>query len=84
VVHRVIFEEQCHGEIKEATWRRLQKISQLKRMRRTGHRARLYRIIELPMTLGSGDGDSKAELPRFNTPTLHALAAVDFAFSTHH
>jgi hypothetical protein len=31
-----------------------------------------------------GDGDGKAGLQLFDTNTLHALAAVDFAFSTHH
>ncbi len=80
-VHRIIFEELCQGEIKEASRRRLQKIC----IDLSGRDAQgiVLGCTELPLILG-GDGESELGLPLFDTTMLHALAAVDFALSTHH
>ncbi len=77
-VHRIIFEELCQGEIKETSRRKLQKICiDLSECDAQGI---VLGCTELPLILGSGD----TGLPLFDTTLLHALAAVDFALSTHH
>ncbi len=77
-VHRIIFEELCQGEIKETSRRKLQKICI--DLRECNAQGIVLGCTELPLILSGGD----TGLPLFDTTLLHALAAVDFALSTHH
>ncbi len=81
-VHRIIFEELCQGEIKETSRRKLQKICI--DLSVCGAQGIVLGCTELPLILGGGGTKLPAGLPLFDTTMLHALAAVDFALSTHH
>ena len=85
-VHRIIFEELCKGEISDTSRQTLQTICADLATRGTedsAHGGALGIVLgctELPMILRSKD----VALPLFDTTTLHALAAVDFALSHSH
>jgi aspartate racemase len=74
-VHRVIFEELCRGQVLPASRARLQRICA--GLAADGAQGVVLGCTELPLLLGPGDID----LPTFDTTTLHALAAVDFALA---
>jgi len=75
-VHRVIFDELCKGECSDASRRNLQEICA--RLGQLGAQGIVLGCTELPLLLQAGDVD----LPLFDTTSLHALAAVDFALDT--
>lgn len=72
-VHRIIFEELCKGEISDTSRQTLQTICVDLFTR--GAAGIVLGCTELPMLLSNAD----IALPLFDTTTLHALAAVDFA-----
>jgi len=72
-VHRIIFEELCKGEISDTSRETLQTICVDLFAR--GAQGIVLGCTELPMILNNND----VALPLFDTTTLHALAAVDFA-----
>lgn len=74
-VHRVIFEELCRGQVLVSSRARLQRICAA--LAADGAEGIVLGCTELPLLLGPGDLD----LPTFDTTTLHALAAVDFALA---
>ena len=82
-VHRIIFEELCKGEISDNSRQTLQTICVdlfargHKGSAHGGARGIVLGCTELPMILKQND----VALPLFDTTTLHALAAVDFALS---
>jgi aspartate racemase len=75
-VHRIIFEELCKGEISDISRQTLQTICVDLLARGAG--GIVLGCTELPMILSNKD----IGLPLFDTTTLHALAAVDFALDT--
>jgi aspartate racemase len=72
-VHRIIFEELCRGQCLESSRRTLQEICQ--GLAAQGAQGVVLGCTELPLILREGD----VALPLFDTATLHAMAAVDFA-----
>ena len=76
-VHRIIFEELCKGQVHDASRRTLQKICS--GLGDQGAQAIVLGCTELPLILSVHD----LPLPVFDTTTLHALAAVDFALAAH-
>ena len=75
-VHRIIFDELCRGEIREASRAALMAI--IERLTRRGAQGVILGCTELPLIIEQ----SHAEVPMFDTTTIHALAAVDFALDT--
>jgi aspartate racemase len=74
-VHRIIFEELCRGRFEERSRRTLQEICA--QLASRGAQGVVLGCTELPLILRAGD----VPLPLFDTTTLHALAAVDFALA---
>ncbi|GAB4088943.1 aspartate/glutamate racemase family protein [Hydrogenophaga soli] len=72
-VHRIIFEELCKGHFHPAARQALQAICA--DLAAQGAEGIILGCTELPLILGADD----LALPLFDTTTLHALAAVDFA-----
>ena len=85
-VHRIIFEELCKGEISDTSRQTLQTICVDLATRGAENNAHggaagiVLGCTELPMILRGDD----VALPLFDTTTLHALAAVDFALNHSH
>ncbi len=72
-VHDIIFEELCRGQIREESRRILQGI--VGRLVERGAQGVVLGCTELPLILSAKD----CAVPLFDTTTLHALAAVDYA-----
>lgn len=72
-VHRIIFEELCKGQFNPASRQVLQMICA--DLAEQGAQGVILGCTELPLILR----DEDLPLPLFDTTTLHALAAVDFA-----
>jgi aspartate racemase len=71
-VHRIIFEELCRGELRDASRRALREI--VGGLQQRGAQGAVLGCTELPLILSKDDCD----IPLFNTTELHALAAVEF------
>jgi len=74
-VHRIIFEELCKGKIKDGSRRALGEICG--ELLGRGAQGIVLGCTELSLILGEDD----LPLPVFDTTSLHALAAVEFALS---
>ena len=72
-VHRIIFDELCKGQVSAASRRTLMSI--VERQASAAAQGVILGCTELPLILTPSD----IALPLFDTTTLHALAAVDFA-----
>jgi aspartate racemase len=72
-VHRIIFEELCRGRCLDSSRRALQEICQ--GLAAQGAQGIVLGCTELPLILREAD----LGLPVFDTTTLHAVAAVEFA-----
>lgn len=72
-VHRIIFEELCRGRILDSSRRTLLGIAD--ELSAQGAQGLILGCTELPLLLQQ----QHTSLPLFDTTTLHALAAVDFA-----
>lgn len=75
-VHRIIYDELCHGLINEVSRRRYQEI--VRSLRARGAEGVILGCTEIGMLLESRDVD----LPLFDTARLHAAAAVTEALRT--
>jgi aspartate racemase len=75
-VHRIIFDELCRGQITLASRLALQRICA--ELAQQGAQGMVLGCTELPLILRQAD----VAWPLFDTTTLHALAAVDFALQT--
>jgi aspartate racemase len=73
VVHDVIYEELCLGQIKDASRERYREI--MARLVEQGAEGIILGCTEITLLVGPGD----ATVPLFDTTRLHALAAVDAA-----
>jgi aspartate racemase len=74
-VHRIIFDELCRGECKDASRRTLQEICA--GLAAQGAQGIVLGCTELPLIVREGD----VALPLFDTTAIHAMAAVDFALA---
>jgi aspartate racemase len=72
-IHRVIFEELCHGELREESRQRYQRI--IEEMKVRGAEAVILGCTEIPLLIRPGD----CALPMFDTTRIHAERAVEFA-----
>jgi aspartate racemase len=72
-VHRIIFEELCKGDIRDRSRQALQDI--VLSLTERGAQGVVLGCTELPLILSA----QHCAVPLFDTTTLHALAAVDFA-----
>lgn len=73
VVHRVIYDELCHGRIAQDSRAAYVKI--IERLAAAGAQAVVLGCTEISMLVRPGD----SPLPAFDTTALHAAAAVDFS-----
>ena len=73
LIHRVIFEELCCGEIREES--RASYLAALDRLRAAGAEGAILGCTEISLLIGPEHTD----LPLFDTTELHARAAVDLA-----
>jgi len=74
-VHTIIYEELCHGTVRDASRARYQEI--VRSLARRGAEGIVLGCTEIEMLLGRCDVD----LPLFDTTRLHALAAVRAALA---
>lgn len=72
-IHRIIFEELCRGDFREASRRAL--LECIAALGARGAQGVILGCTELPLLVTQED----CPLPLFDTTSLHALAAVDFA-----
>jgi aspartate racemase len=75
VIHAILYNELCLGEIKETSKRAFQEI--IARLEARGAQGIILGCTEIPLIVGQKD----YEIPLFDTTTLHAEAAVDFALA---
>ena len=74
-IHRIIFEELCKGVFKDSSRAALKAI--VADLAARGAQGVVLGCTELPLILSADD----VEIPVFDTTTLHALAAVEFALN---
>ncbi len=75
LVHRVIYEELCRGEVREES--RAAVLEVVRSLQAQGADGLILGCTELTLLLGAGDTD----LPVFDTTALHAQAGLDFALA---
>jgi aspartate racemase len=75
IVHRVIYEELVQGKVIEAS--KLEYVRIMRELVAQGCEGIILGCTEIMMLVSQADSD----VPVFDTTTLHALAAVDFALS---
>jgi aspartate racemase len=73
VIHDILYNELCLGEIKELSKGKFQSIIQ--NLVKRGAQGVILGCTEIPLILSQED----AEIPLYDTTALHARAAVDFA-----
>jgi aspartate racemase len=74
-IHGILYNELCLGEIKERSKETFQRI--IANLEARGARGIILGCTEIPLLVSQED----YEIPLFDTTTLHARAAVDFALS---
>lgn len=75
IIHHVIFEELCHGIIKEAS--RQEFVRMISGLTKDGAEGIVLGCTEIGMLVH----DSDVKTPLFDTTTIHAEAAVEYALS---
>jgi aspartate racemase len=75
VVHRIIYEELCRGEVKEQS--KAEYLALVERLRAFGADGVVLGCTEITMLIGQSDLD----IPVFDTTRIHAETAMDFALS---
>jgi len=73
IVHRVIYEELCRGDVREAS--RLEYSRIMRGLVQQGARAVILGCMEISLLVGPGE----ASVPLFDTIEIHARRAVDWA-----
>ncbi|MCW2243001.1 aspartate/glutamate racemase family protein [Azospirillum canadense] len=73
LVHRVIYDELCRGEVKGDS--KAAYLAEIERLRAAGADSVILGCTEITMLIGAGDTD----LPVFDTTRIHAEAAMDVA-----
>ncbi|HKT96307.1 MAG TPA: aspartate/glutamate racemase family protein [Paraburkholderia sp.] len=74
-VHRIIYDELCHGKVEDESRRVYQRT--IDDMKRRGAQAVILGCTEITLLIGPAD----SALPVFDTTALHAQAAVDWALN---
>lgn len=74
-IHRIIFEELCQGKVLDTSRKWLQLC--IANLQARGAQGVVLGCTELPLILRPGD----SAVPMFDTTSLHAMAAVDFALA---
>jgi aspartate racemase len=74
-VHRIIYDELCHGVVKDESRRVYQRV--IEELKSRGAQAVILGCTEITLLIGAED----SALPVFDTTALHAQAAVDWALS---
>ncbi len=74
-IHRIIFEELCQGKVLDTSRKWLQLC--IADLQARGAQGVVLGCTELPLILRPGD----SAVPMFDTTSLHAMAAVDFALA---
>jgi aspartate racemase len=74
VVHNVIFEELCQGKMKDSSRKQIKAI--IHKLINNGAQGVILGCTELPLLVKQKD----CSVPLFDTTTIHAKAAVDYAF----
>ena len=75
IIHAILYNELCLGEIKEKSRRAFQEI--IAGLEARGAQGVILGCTEIPLIVNQKD----YEIPLFDTTTLHAEAAVDYALS---
>jgi aspartate racemase len=75
LVHRVIYDELCLGEVKDGSRQAYRAVMQ--RLMQRGAEAIILGCTEITLLVGPGD----AEVPLFDTTALHAAHAAEWALS---
>jgi len=75
IIHRVIYEELCRGRVLDPSRRAYREI--IAKLVEGGAEGIILGCTEIGLLIGPGD----APVPLFDTTTLHAAAAVDFALA---
>lgn len=75
LVHRVIYDELCLGEVKDSSRQAYRAVMQ--RLVQRGAEAIILGCTEITLLVGPGDAD----VPLFDTTALHAAHAADWALS---
>ncbi|TCO80094.1 aspartate/glutamate racemase family protein [Marinisporobacter balticus] len=73
IVHNIIYDELCKGEISEDSKEKYKEI--INNLAMNGAEGVILGCTEIPLLIKQGDVD----IPVFDTTTIHAVAAVDFA-----
>jgi aspartate racemase len=77
IVHRIIYDELCHGSILDASRREYQRV--IEDLKARGAQAVILGCTEITLLIKPQD----SALPVFDTTRIHAEAAVDFALRKH-
>lgn len=77
-IHGIIYEELCHGEIKESS--RDEVLAMIEGLRENGAQAVILGCTEIALLVSSGDTST----PLYDTTTIHARRAVELALGTTH
>ena len=75
VIHRVIYEELCVGQLEDASREAYRSI--IKKLVAQGADSVILGCTEIPLLINQGD----VEVPLYDTTALHAQAAVEFALA---
>jgi aspartate racemase len=75
LVHRIIYEELCRGEVRPES--KAAYIEQIEHLRRAGADSVILGCTEITMLIGAED----TQLPVFDTTRIHAEVAMDFALA---
>ena len=75
-IHRIIYEELCHGMVDDESRRTYQRV--IDSLAARGAQAVILGCTEITLLIGPGD----STLPVFDTTALHAQAAVDWAIGS--
>ncbi len=76
IVHGVIFDELCRGEIKQSS--KEQYITIMDHLVQRGAEGIILGCTEISLLVGDGD----CQVPLFDTTRIHAVAAVEYAFGS--
>jgi len=75
IIHNIILDELCLGEIKQSSKEKFKKIIQ--NLIAEGAEGVILACTEIPLLIKQGD----IEIPLFDTLTIHAKSAVDYAIN---
>ncbi|MGL6017373.1 MAG: aspartate/glutamate racemase family protein, partial [Gibbsiella quercinecans] len=75
IVHRIIYDELCRGEIHDASREEYRQI--IRRLEQQGAQGIIFGCTEIGLLVGAQD----AAVPVFDTTAIHAHAAAEYALA---